>query len=70
MKNNVWMLEKELHGAFHVFLQLNVSVVLFFFCRVPSNNQCSTHGKLTLVIWVQMDHVFPLKSAFFSKKRL
>lgn len=33
-----------------MLVQLNVSVVLLFFCRFPSNNQCSTHGKWTLVI--------------------
>lgn len=50
LKSNLRMLEKELHGVFGMIVQPNVSVVLLFFCRFPSNNQCSTHGKLTLVI--------------------
>lgn len=67
-ESNLWMLGKELHGVFGMFLQLNVSVVLFFFCRFPSNNQCSAYGKLTLVIWVLMDHIFPLQSFSSVKK--
>lgn len=68
MKGNLWMLEKELRRLLGMCLQLNVSVVLFF-CRFPSNNQCSAHGKLTLVIRVLMDPVFPLRS-FSSVKDL
>lgn len=60
MENKLWMLGKEGRGVFGGFLQLRVSVVLIFFCRFPGHNQCSTHGKLTLVIRVQVDHVFPV----------
>lgn len=69
VRSNLWLLGEELHGVFGMFLQLNVSVV-FFFCRFPSNNQCSTHGKLTLVLWVQIDHIFPVRSFSSVKKGL
>lgn len=64
MKNNVQMLEKELHGAFHVFAAECVSSPLLL---QGSKQQSVLHTwQLTLLIWVQMDYVFTLKECFLQ----